>query len=367
MLSMPVNPVAIHHDSWAVKIFFSHALRRAGVERMDSGDSPSRRAAQSTIVEFPIKRSRLIPFTRYVLNLGRSLFIGGLILICCSKAAGVTEVFDAMMNHWEKPLKELSAQRMRRRSEGHTEVIEIPDDDCKSVSMDDDDCKGKGKGRGKAAKAKAKPYAKRKAQKKVEEHEISDESDEEDEDEEEEISSKHAKKRAEVKLREAKNAKTKNSEPSSDSELPLPKDSKVEKVTKKKTTEEAPAKKKKTEEKMTEEAPAKKKKTEEKMTEEAPAKKKKKTEEQMTEEAPAKKKTEAEAVPDKKKKRTDEAPEKGEPKTLARRPCPKTSPASDRWIAISQTFKKHVAPRIVALGLYTYSYEDRGAKFPIAI
>jgi len=213
--------------------------------------------------------------------------------------------------------------------------------------------KGKGKGRGKAAKAKAKPYAKRKAQKKVEEHEISDESDEEDEDEEEEISSKHAKKRAEVKLREAKNAKTKNSEPSSDSELPLPKDSKVEKVTKKKTTEEAPAKKKKTEEKMTEEAPAKKKKTEEQMTEEAPAKKKK---------------TEAEAVPDKKKKkRTDEAPEKGEPKTFARRPCPKTSPASDRWIAISQTFKKHVAPRIVALGLYTYSYEDRGAKFPIAI
>ena len=164
-------------------------------------------------------------------------------------------------------------------------------------------------------------------------------------------------------IREAKNAKTKNSEPSSDSELPLPKDSKVEKVTKKKTTEEAPAKKKKkTEEKMTEEAPAKKKKTEEKMTEEAPAKKKK-TEEQMTEEAPAKKKkkTEAEAVPDKKKKRTDEAPEKGEPKTFARRPCPKTSPASDRWIAISQTFKKHVAPRIVALGLYTYSYEDRGA------
>ena len=222
--------------------------------------------------------------------------------------------------------------------------------------------KGKGRGRGKAAKAKAKPYAKRKAQKKVEEHEISDESDEEDEDEEE-ISSMHAKKRAEVKLREAKNAKTKNSEPSSDSELPLPKDSKVEKVTKKKTTEEAPAKKKKTEEKMTEEAPAKKKKkTEEKMTEEAPAKKKK-TEEQMTEEAPAKKKkkTEAEAVPDKKKKRTDEAPEKGEPKTFARRPCPKTSPASDRWIAISQTFKKHVAPRIVALGLYTYSYEDRGA------
>ena len=113
-------------------------------------------------------------------------------------------------------------------------------------------------------------------------------------------------------------------------------------------TEEAPAKKKK----KTEEAPAKKKKTEEKMTEEAPAKKKK---------------TEAEAVPDKKKKRTDEAPEKGEPKTFARRPCPKTSPASDRWIAISQTFKKHVAPRIVALGLYTYSYEDRGAKFPIAI
>lgn len=104
---------------------------------MDSGDSPSRRAAQSTIVEFPIKRSRLIPFTRYVLNLGRSLFIGGLILICCSKAAGVTEFFDAMMNHWEKPLKELSAQRMRRRSEGHTEVIEIPDDDCKSVSMDE--------------------------------------------------------------------------------------------------------------------------------------------------------------------------------------------------------------------------------------
>ena len=42
-----------------------------------------------------------------------------------------------MMNHWEKPLKELSAQRMRRRSEGHTEVIEIPDDDCKSVSMDE--------------------------------------------------------------------------------------------------------------------------------------------------------------------------------------------------------------------------------------
>ena len=170
--------------------------------------------------------------------------------------------------------------------------------------------KGKGRGRGKAAKAKAKPYAKRKAQKKVEEHEISDESDEEDEDEVE-ISSMHAKKRAEVKLREAKNAKTKNSEPSSDSEL-----CKVEKVTKKKTTEEAPAKKKK---------------------------------------------TEAEAVPDKKKKRTDEAPEKGEPKTFARRPCPKTSPASDRWIAISQTFKKHVAPRIVALGLYTYSYEDRGA------
>ena len=45
MLSMPLNPVAIHHDSWAMKKFFSHALRRAGVERMDSGDSPSRRAA----------------------------------------------------------------------------------------------------------------------------------------------------------------------------------------------------------------------------------------------------------------------------------------------------------------------------------
>ena len=222
--------------------------------------------------------------------------------------------------------------------------------------------KGKGKGRGKAAKAKAKPYAKRKAQKKVEEEEeISDESDEE----EEEISSAHAKKRAELKLSEAKKAKTKKAEASSDSELPLPKGSKVEKVMKKKKTdeqmtEEAPAKKKKkkTDEQMTEEAPAKKKKTE---AEVVPDKKKKRSEEQMTEEAPAKKKkTEAEVVPDKKKK-SEEAPEKNEPKTFARRPCPKTSPASDRWTAISQTFKKHVAPRIVALGLYTYSYEDRGA------
>ena len=46
MLSMPVNPVAIHHDAWAMKKLFSHALRRAGAERIDSGDSPTRRAAQ---------------------------------------------------------------------------------------------------------------------------------------------------------------------------------------------------------------------------------------------------------------------------------------------------------------------------------
>ena len=45
-----------------------------------------------------------------------------------------------MMAHWESPLKELAAQRMRRRSEGRTEteVIEIPDDDdSKGMSMEE--------------------------------------------------------------------------------------------------------------------------------------------------------------------------------------------------------------------------------------
>ena len=104
-------------------------------------------------------------------------------------------------------------------------------------------------------------------------------------------------------------------------------------------------------------APKKKKKEEEKVddpsSDSEPVPKKVKAEKQV---AKGKKKEHAQ------EKKTEAAVgKKNESKTFARRPCPKTSPASDRWIAISQIFKKHVAPKIVALGLYTYSYEDKGA------
>ena len=63
--------------------------------------------------------------------------MGHLSLICCSKAPGVREFFDALLVHWETILKDLHAQRLRRKSEGRAEVIEIPDDDCKGVSMEE--------------------------------------------------------------------------------------------------------------------------------------------------------------------------------------------------------------------------------------
>ena len=59
----------------------------------------------------------------------------------------------------------------------------------------------------------------------------------------------------------------------------------------------------------------------------------------------------------------DEKPEEKPKKTtnsFARRPCPKTSPASDRWVAIQSTFKALVMPRIHQEGGSSYSWEDWG-------
>ena len=48
------------------------------------------------------------------------------------------------------------------------------------------------------------------------------------------------------------------------------------------------------------------------------------------------------------------------PKSFARRPCPKTSPASDRWIAIQKTYKSQVVPKILEVKGAPYSWEDWG-------
>ena len=53
------------------------------------------------------------------------------------------------------------------------------------------------------------------------------------------------------------------------------------------------------------------------------------------------------------------ADEPAKPKSFARRPCPKTSPSSDRWWAIQSTFKSLVANEIEEAGASTYAWEDR--------
>ena len=45
-----------------------------------------------------------------------------------SKAEGVQAFYDVLFNHWEKPLKELHASRVKK-AEDRVPVIEIPDDD----------------------------------------------------------------------------------------------------------------------------------------------------------------------------------------------------------------------------------------------
>ena len=153
---------------------------------------------------------------------------------------------------------------------------------------------------------------------------------------------------------------------SSDSERPVPKKGKAAEKPAAKKKKEA-LEKGKSEESLKKKKKKKKKGEEdEEASEEVPTKKKKG--EEASEEVPTKKKDEEDSHEvSKKKKKGEEASqskdgpekEKNEPKTFARRPCPKTSPASDRWIVISQTFRKLVAPKIAEFGLYTYSYEDR--------
>lgn len=76
---------------------------------------------------------------------------------------------------------------------------------------------------------------------------------------------------------------------------------------------------------------------------------------------------------DKKKKRKAESEKEETPdqkpaskkpkkdaKSFARRPCPSTSPAKDKWIAISQTFKSQVQQQILEAGEKVSKWEERG-------
>ena len=47
-------------------------------------------------------------------------------------------------------------------------------------------------------------------------------------------------------------------------------------------------------------------------------------------------------------------------RVFARRPCPSTSPAKDKWIAISQTFKSQVQQQILEAGEKVSKWEERG-------
>ena len=53
-------------------------------------------------------------------------------------------------------------------------------------------------------------------------------------------------------------------------------------------------------------------------------------------------------------------PKKEPSKSFARRPCPATSPAKDKWMAISQTFKSQVQPQILEAGEKVSKWEERG-------
>ena len=63
-----------------------------------------------------------------------------------------------------------------------------------------------------------------------------------------------------------------------------------------------------------------------------------------------------------KKEPNEEAPAKKpkkDAKSFARRPCPSTSPAKDKWIAISQTFKSQVQQQILEAGEKVSKWEER--------
>ena len=111
----------------------------------------------------------------------------------------------------------------------------------------------------------------------------------------------------------------------------------------------------------------KRKRAEEDKEEEPGHDPKEEEEEKNESEKPETKKIEPNKKPARKmpKKTTAEKPGEDEkPKktttSFARRPCPKTSPASDRWQAIQGTFKTMVMPRIQAEGGASYAWEDWG-------
>lgn len=63
------------------------------------------------------------------------------------------------------------------------------------------------------------------------------------------------------------------------------------------------------------------------------------------------------AAPEKEKKPRARPGESIHGKSFARRACPKTSPAKDKWKSIKDTFGEEVAPHVDALGLALSAFE----------
>lgn len=207
--------------------------------------------------------------------------------------------------------------------------------------------KAKSKGRGKC-KAKAKAIPKRKARaspkRKAVKKDDPEEENQEEEDEEEDHHEEEEEEECEDEGHGEKSAppepKRKVRKPRAKKEIP---EKKVEDALKRKRGQKAEANKK---------APD---------NDDAPRKEVKKPRRDQRAEVKEGSMSESEGAGKPKSPQASEPAQKKrrESSSFARRSCPKTSPAKDRWAAIQATFKTHIGPKLVDMGQSINRWEDR--------